>query len=140
MGKDLFEGVFFFGMTVDVYPEGVYIVNGNYTPRGYGVYMSEKNCPHCGTRHKERSAEEQKKLLARLKKAEGQIRGIEKMVEENIYCPDILIQVSAVQSALNSFNKELLGCHIRSCVAEDIREGNDETIDELVNVLQKLMK
>ena len=102
--------------------------------------MSEKNCPHCGIRHKERSAEEQKKLLARLKKAEGQIRGIEKMVEENIYCPDILIQVSAVQSALNSFNKELLGCHIRSCVAEDIREGNDETIDELVNVLQKLMK
>ncbi len=111
------------------------------TPWGYGVNMSEmKECPHCGTRHKERTAEEQKKLLVRLKKAEGQIRGIEKMVEENIYCPDILIQVSAVTSALNSFNKELLACHIRGCVAEDIREGNDETIDELVSVLQKLMK
>lgn len=99
-----------------------------------------KECPHCGTRHKERTEEEQKKLLVRLKKAEGQIRGIEKMVEENIYCPDILVQVSAVTSALNSFNKELLACHIRGCVAEDIREGNDETIDELVSVLQKLMK
>ena len=103
--------------------------------------MSEvKECLHCGTRHKERTAEEQKKLLVRLKKAEGQIRGIEKMVEENIYCPDILVQVSAVTSALNSFNKELLACHIRGCVAEDIREGRDETIDELVSVLQKLMK
>ena len=97
-------------------------------------------CPACAERHKKRSEEEKKKLLARLKKAEGQIRGIEKMVEENIYCPDILIQVSAVTSALNSFNKELLACHIRGCVAADIREGNDETIDELVSVLQKLMK
>ena len=103
--------------------------------------MSEmKKCEHCSKRHKERSDEEKKKLLTRLKKAEGQIRGIEKMVEEDAYCPDILIQVSAVTSALNSFNKELLACHIRSCVAGDIREGNDETIDELVGVLQKLMK
>ena len=103
--------------------------------------MSEmKKCEHCSPRHKDRSDEEKKKLLTRLKKAEGQIRGIEKMVEEDAYCPDILIQVSAVTSALNSFNKELLACHIRSCVAEDIREGNDETIDELVGVLQKLMK
>ena len=62
------------------------------------------------------------------------------MVEENAYCPDILIQVSAVTSALNSFNKELLACHIRSCVAEDIQAGKEETIDELVHVLQKLMK
>ena len=99
-----------------------------------------KDCPHCGTKHKKRSEEEKKKLLTRLKKAEGQIRGIEKMVEDDMYCPDILIQVSAVTSALNSFNKELLACHIRSCVAEDIREGNDEVISELVNVLQKLMK
>lgn len=87
-----------------------------------------------------RSEEEKKKLLTRLKKAEGQIRGIEKMIEEDMYCPDILIQVSAVTSALNSFNKELLACHIRSCVAEDIRKGNEEAIGELVNVLQKLMK
>lgn len=96
------------------------------------------NC--CQERHKKRTEEEKKKLLTRLKKAEGQIRGIEKMVENDIYCPDILIQVSAVTSALNSFNKELLACHIRSCVADDIREGKDEAVDELVGVLQKLMK
>ena len=67
-------------------------------------------------------------------------RGIQKMVENDAYCPDILIQVSAVTSALNSFNKELLACHIHSCVSEDIRAGRDEAVDELVRVLQKLMK
>ena len=109
--------------------------------------MAEKNknavqepCPHCTTRHKKRGPQEQKALLTRLRKVEGQIRGIEKMVENDAYCPDILIQVSAATSALNSFNKALLACHIRSCVAGDIREGKDETIDELCDVLQKLMK
>ena len=97
-------------------------------------------CPHCGNRKKERSPEEQKALLRRLKLAEGQIRGIQKMVEEDAYCPDILIQVSAVSAALNSFNRELLACHIHSCVAEDIRAGKDESIEEFVKVLQKLMK
>lgn len=100
--------------------------------------MEEMTC--CEARHKKRTEEEQKDLLVRLRRIEGQIRGIEKMVENDIYCPDILIQVSAVTSALNSFNKQLLAAHIRSCVAEDIREGKDETIDELVTVLQKLMK
>ncbi|MCR4950579.1 MAG: metal-sensing transcriptional repressor [Solobacterium sp.] len=101
--------------------------------------MSEnENC--CAKRHKNRSAEEQKALLLRLKKAEGQIRGIEKMVEENAWCPDIMIQVSAVTSALNSFNKELLACHLRSCITEDLKAGNDESIDELVRILPKLMK
>lgn len=95
---------------------------------------------HCEHRHKTRTQEEQKALITRLKKVEGQIRGIEKMVEGNAYCPDILIQVSAATSALNSFNKELLACHIHSCVAEDIRAGKDETIDELCRILQKLMK
>ncbi|MCR4955186.1 MAG: metal-sensing transcriptional repressor [Lachnospiraceae bacterium] len=90
--------------------------------------------------HKMRSEEEKKALLTRLKKVEGQIRGIEKMVEENRYCPDILIQVSAITSALNSFNKVLLECHIKNCVAKDIKEGNDDTIEELCQVLQKLMK
>ena len=84
--------------------------------------------------------EEQAALILRLRKAEGQIRGIQKMVEENAYCPDILTQVSAVTSALNSFNKELLACHIRSCVAEDIREGRNDAIDEFVKITQKLMK
>ncbi|MCR5371477.1 MAG: metal-sensing transcriptional repressor [Clostridium sp.] len=91
-------------------------------------------------RMKMRSDKEFQSLMNRLKKIEGQIRGIEGMLEKNAYCPDILIQVSAVTSALNSFNKELLGSHIRTCVAEDIRRGDDETIEELVKVLQKLMK
>ena len=102
--------------------------------------ISEAGCPHCGTRHKLRSEEDKKALLTRRRRVEGQIRGIEKMVETDAYCPDILVQVSAATSALNSFNKTLLACHIKSCVAEDIREGNDETIDELCRVLQKLMK
>jgi DNA-binding FrmR family transcriptional regulator len=102
--------------------------------------QTEKSCPHCGERHKKRSSEEQKALVLRLRRAEGQIRGIEKMVEEDAYCPDILIQVSAVTSALNSFSKELLSCHLRSCVVEDIRAGREDTVDELVKVLQKLMK
>ena len=97
-------------------------------------------CPHCSERKKLRTPEEQKALLTRLRKAEGQIRGIQKMVENDAYCPDILMQVSAVTSALNSFNKALLACHIKSCVAEDIRGGNEAAIDELVEVLQKLMK
>lgn len=101
---------------------------------------SEGTCPHCSGRHKKRTKEEQKKLLTRLRRVEGQIRGIEKMVENDGYCPDILIQVSAATSALNSFNKELLACHIRSCVVNDIREGKDETIDELCKVMQRLMK
>ena len=104
------------------------------------VLAGENTCG-CGSgKHKARTPEEQKALLIRLKRVEGQIRGIEKMVENNAYCPDILIQVSAATSALNSFNKVLLGCHIRGCVANDIRQGNDETIDELCSVLQKLMK
>lgn len=79
-------------------------------------------------------------MLNRLNRIEGQVRGIKKMVESDVYCPDILIQVSAVNAALNSFNKVLLAEHIRTCVAEDIKEGKDGTIDELVLVLQKLMK
>lgn len=104
----------------------------------------EKKCCHCNStddvRHKEREEAEKKALLTRLRKVEGQIRGIEKMVENDIYCPDILIQVSAATSALNSFNKVLLANHIKTCVAGDIRDGKDETIDELCDVLQRLMK
>lgn len=100
---------------------------------------TEKSCC-CGTRHKKRTEEEQKALLTRLKRIEGQIRGLERMVENDAYCPDILVQSSAATSALNSFNKVLLGCHIRSCVAEDIRAGKDESVDELCELLQRLMK
>ncbi|MBQ6476708.1 MAG: metal-sensing transcriptional repressor [Clostridia bacterium] len=97
-------------------------------------------CPVCSDRKKERTQEERKNLMTRLKKIEGQIRGIQKMVEEDAYCPDILIQVSAATSALNSFNKELLACHIKGCVSEDIRAGDEGAIDEFVKMLQKLMK
>ena len=98
--------------------------------------MDEKNeC--CCHKTKERS---EKDLINRLNRIEGQIRGIKRMVEEDAYCPDILIQVSAANAALNSFNKVLLSNHIRTCVADDIRAGKDETINELVNTLQKLMK
>ena len=98
---------------------------------------NEKGCCH---KTKERTTDEQKKLMNRLSRIEGQIRGIKGMVEKNAYCTDILIQVSAVNSALNSFNKELLANHIRTCVADNIRNGKDDVIDELVDTLQKLMK
>ena len=91
-------------------------------------------------RKKHRTEEEKKNLIKRLHMAEGQIRGIERMVEENAYCPDIMVQVSAVTSALNAFNKELLAAHIRSCVTEDIREDNTEAINEFVKLMQKLMR
>lgn len=94
----------------------------------------------CCQKTKQRSEKEYKDLLHRLNRIEGQIRGIKRMVEEECYCPDILIQVSAANSALNSFNKVLLANHIKTCVAEDIRKGNDEVVDELVQTLQKLMK
>ena len=102
--------------------------------------MGEKKvCPCCDTeKHKYRNKEgkEYKSLISRLNRIEGQVRGVKKMVD----CIDILTQVSAIQSALNSFNKELLGQHIKSCVVHDIREGKDEVVDELVCTLQKLMK
>lgn len=101
--------------------------------------IEEKNCCGC-SRKKERTEQEKKNLMNRLSRIEGQVRGIQRMLENDAYCPDILIQVSAVNAALNSFNKVLLAEHIRTCVAEDIRSGKDETIDELVATLQKLMR
>ena len=83
---------------------------------------------------------EYKELINRLSRIEGQVRGVKGMVENEAYCIDILTQVAAISAALNSFNKVLLGNHIRTCVAEDIRNGNDEVIDELVSALQKLMR
>ena len=100
----------------------------------------EENKVCCCNKTKERSEKEYKDLLNRLSRIEGQIRGIKKMVENDAYCTDILVQVSAANAALNSFNKVLLSNHIRTCVAEDIRKGKEETIDELVSVLQKLIK
>ena len=99
---------------------------------------SEKEC--CCHSFKHRSDKEYKDLMNRLCRIEGQVRGIKGMLEKDAYCPDILIQVAAANAALNSFNKVLLANHIRTCVAEDIRAGKDEVIDELVTTLQKLMK
>lgn len=98
----------------------------------------KKEC--CSQKKKERSGKEYRSLINRLNRIEGQVRGVKRMVEQDAYCTDILIQVSAIHAALNSFNKVLLSNHIRTCVAEDIRDGKDETIDELVDTLQKLMK
>ncbi|MCR4629056.1 MAG: metal-sensing transcriptional repressor [Clostridium sp.] len=97
-------------------------------------------CPYCSGKHKNRDEKERKDLMNRLKRIEGQVRGVEGMLENNAYCTDILVQVSAITSALNSFNKVLLANHMKTCVADNIREGNDEIIDELVVTLQKLMK
>lgn len=100
----------------------------------------EECCECCSGKHKERAEKEKKDLMNRLKRIEGQVRGVENMLENDVYCTDILVQVSAITSALNSFNKVLLANHMKSCVADNIREGNDEIIDELVVTLQKLMK
>ena len=102
--------------------------------------MCDNDCAACAKRTKKRSEKEQKDLLNRLKRIEGQVRGVENMLENDAYCPDILIQVSAVTKALNSFNKELLACHIKSCVKDDIQNEKDGAVEELVTVLQKLMK
>lgn len=112
------------------------------TPRGYiipvkrGIMMAHECCE----RKKVRSPEEYKKLINRLSRIEGQIRGIRGMVESDAYCPDILIQTAAAQSALAAFERELLGNHIRTCVSDDIRAGRYETVDELTETLQKLIR
>lgn len=98
----------------------------------------EKKC--CTGKTKKRTQEEYKKLVHRLNRIEGQIRGIRGMVDKEVYCIDILVQVAAVNAALNAFNRELLAQHIRTCVTDDIRAGKSETVDELVCALQKLMK
>ncbi|MGN0709081.1 MAG: metal-sensing transcriptional repressor [Anaerovoracaceae bacterium] len=101
---------------------------------------AEETASCCSDRKKYRSDEEFKALSNRLCRIEGQVRGLKKMLEEDAYCPDILVQVSAVKAALDSFSRVLLSNHIRTCVVDDIKDGKDETVDELVNVVQKLMK
>ena len=86
------------------------------------------------------SPQDTRSLLNRLSRIEGQIRGIRRMVEEEAYCIDIITQVSAARSALNSFSREILSDHIRHCVTEDVKEGSQDKIDELINTLQKMMK
>lgn len=131
---------------LDIYPYGVYTARKYKLFGGGNDMMKEEHVPAednsscCSEKHKERDEKEVRDLMNRLKRIEGQVRGIEKMVEKDVYCTDILTQVAAVNAALNSFNKVLLANHVRTCVAENIRNGNDEVIDELVSLLQKLMK
>lgn len=99
----------------------------------------DKNCCACEKRT-ERSEEERKKLLNRLSRIEGQVRGLAGMIERDAYCTDVLTQSAAVTAALNAFNRDLLARHIRSCVVRDLREGDESVVDELVNTVQKLMK
>ena len=100
----------------------------------------ENEVKECCCKTTERGEEEREKLIHRLNRIEGQIRGIRAMVERDAYCPDILMQSAAVNAAVNAFNKELIASHIHHCVVRDVREGNDGVIDELVETLQKLMK
>ena len=100
----------------------------------------EHNCSECTMKKKIRTEDELKSLKNRLSRIEGQVRGVRAMLEQDAYCIDILTQVSAINSALNSFAKIMISNHIRTCVVENIREGNDEVLDELVNTLTKLMK
>lgn len=101
---------------------------------------TEKKCKHCTAKTKQRSEEEYKKLMNRLNRIEGQIKGLKNMLENNAYCPDILVQSSAASAALNAFSKELLTSHLHSCVVNEIRSGNDDVIDELAETLQKMLR
>ena len=102
--------------------------------------MEQEEMKGCCCKTTARSEEERTKLIHRLNRIEGQIRGIRAMIERNAYCPDILVQSAAVNAAINAFNKDLIAGHIHHCVVRDVREGNEEVIDELVITLQKLMK
>ncbi len=100
----------------------------------------EKCCCCGGQRMTERSEAERKKLIHRLNRIEGQIRGIRGMIEKDAYCTDILVQSAAVNAAVNAFDRDLIASHIRGCVVRDLRAGDESVIDELVDTLQKLMK
>lgn len=126
---------------LDKYPYGVYNVSIRARCRKDGdVTMQEPKAMDCCHKFKERETDELKSLIHRLNRIEGQIRGIRKMLENNAYCIDILGQVSAARSALDGFSKELLSNHIKTCVVNDIQQGKDDTVDELIAVLHKLMK
>ena len=105
--------------------------------KGSDEIIEDKNCCHKQTH---RTKEEKKIVNDRLNRIEGQIKGIKKMIENDAYCNDVLIQSAAVGAAINAFNRELLSNHIHSCVVRDIREGKDEVVDELMVTLQKLIK
>ena len=96
-------------------------------------------CPACA-RHTERTQEQRKKILNRLSRIEGQVRGVRKMIEEDAYCNDVLVQSAAIAAAVDAFNREVLRAHLHSCVVRDIRDGNDAVVDELMTTLERLMR
>lgn len=102
--------------------------------------VNENICPVCAKRKKKRGEAEYAALMNRLKRIEGQVRGVEKMLENEAWCPDIMVQIAAINAALHGFNKQLLAEHIRSCVLEDIKAGHDEAVDQLVETLRRVMK
>lgn len=99
----------------------------------------KQQCPHCAKKTA-RNDSDKKRLLNRLKRIEGQVRGLQKMLEQDAYCADILTQSAAVKAAVNAFNRDLLALHIHGCVANNIRNGDDSVIDELTGIVEKLMK
>ena len=96
-------------------------------------------CPACA-RHTERTQEQRKKILNRLSRIEGQVRGVRKMIEEDAYCNDVLVQSAAIAAAVDAVNREVLRAHLHSCVVRDIRDGNDAVVDELMTTLERLMR
>lgn len=109
-------------------------------PEAKAQQENSNRCCHCMEKHTLRSEEQKKALINRLKRIEGQVRGVQQMLEKDAYCNDILVQSAAISAAMNAFNKEILATHIHTCVVRDIREGRDEVVDELVSTIQKLMK
>ena len=101
---------------------------------------AEKDCCACSKKHKERSPEEYRDLINRLNRIEGQVRGLQRMLDQDAYCADILTQSAAVSAAINAFNRDLLTRHLHSCVVRDIRSGDDGAVEELAELLRKLMK
>jgi len=103
--------------------------------------ISENHCHSDSSTRKSHHPEHIKKdLLNRLNRIEGQIRGIKGMVERDVYCDDIITQLSATQSALNSVAKVLLEWHLKGCVVDRLTDGEEEVLDELIVTIQKLMK
>ena len=127
------------------YRKGVYVMTEE-TKAADGEHVDGGCCAAHGCsscikhKHRDKESKEYKSLISRLRRIEGQVRGVSKMVEDDRYCVDILTQVSAIQCALNGFTKELLAQHIKTCVVDDIRAGKTEVVDELVATLQKVMK
>ena len=132
-------------MAVDIDADMDKVLNGNAKTAGMSMEAASESGESCSfscecCRHKVRSEKEYKDLISRLNRIEGQIRGIRGMVDNSAYCLDILTQVSAATSALNSFSKVLLSNHVKSCVANDIREGHEDKLDELISFLPKMMR